>query len=322
MPVYSIPPDTRAVGTADPPGDMNNVSDMLGLISALFGQLAGAGTNADPAGNATNVAAANSMRNAASLAPGAAGTYLRSAGTNVNPVFHTINAADLPAATTGAQGAVQFDGTAADIVAAGTQSAGAVGKVADSGHIHPQVNGTWLPSSGSTGWLGWNTDVCTVGAANNTTAGGVYLQRLNFYAPTTITNLIYVMTVLGSGTSTGTFVGLYSSAGTRLTTSSDLATSFNASGTVGAVTCPVTTPQSFTAGQFCWAAIVTNLSVTQPTLARQVNVATEANAGLTAANFRWCVNGSGQTSLPTSITPSSNSTASPFNANTFFVAWS
>jgi hypothetical protein len=57
---YAIPPDTRAVGTADPPGDMNNVADMLGLIARALAQLAGA-NNADPAGNAANVTALAAM---------------------------------------------------------------------------------------------------------------------------------------------------------------------------------------------------------------------------------------------------------------------
>jgi hypothetical protein len=43
----------------------------------------------------------------------------------------------LPAATTGAQGAVQLDGTAGDIQPVGTAAAaGSVGKVADAGHVH------------------------------------------------------------------------------------------------------------------------------------------------------------------------------------------
>src|SRR5690348_12676647 len=127
MPVYTIPPDNRAVGTADPPGDHNNVADMLGLICALLAQLAGAGTNADPAGNATNVAAVAAMRTAASLSPGAAGKVLRSQGVASNPVFANIQAGDLPAASTGAQGAIQFD-TATPAATGSTGNAGSSGK--------------------------------------------------------------------------------------------------------------------------------------------------------------------------------------------------
>jgi hypothetical protein len=63
--------------------------------------------------------------------------FLRGNGSNV--VMAAIVAADLPAATTSTQGATIIDGTATDIVASpGTQAAGAVGKVADAGHVHPQ----------------------------------------------------------------------------------------------------------------------------------------------------------------------------------------
>jgi hypothetical protein len=66
-----------------------------------------------------------------------ANQFLRGNGSNV--VMAAIVAADLPAATTSTQGATIIDGTATDIVASpGTQAAGAVGKVADAGHVHPQ----------------------------------------------------------------------------------------------------------------------------------------------------------------------------------------
>lgn len=90
MPTYQIPPDTRAVGTPDPANDMNNAADMLGLITSLLAQLAGAGTSLDPAGNTANVNAIAALRTAASLAPGAAGTVLTSAGTGAAPAFATL----------------------------------------------------------------------------------------------------------------------------------------------------------------------------------------------------------------------------------------
>lgn len=99
---YQIPPDTRAVGTVDPAGDMNMAADMLGLLTSLFAQLAGAGTNADPAGNAANVTAAVGLRTAAALAPGAAGTILTSGGASSAPTFQpaVARAAALPSGGT------------------------------------------------------------------------------------------------------------------------------------------------------------------------------------------------------------------------------
>ena len=55
-----IPPNTRAVGTADPPGDMNNTADMLTLICEVLA-LAGEVTTTTPA---TAVAAVQALRTA------------------------------------------------------------------------------------------------------------------------------------------------------------------------------------------------------------------------------------------------------------------
>jgi hypothetical protein len=75
-----------------------------------------------------------------------------SSGGTGAPSFRSLVAADLPAATTSAQGAVKLDGTAADILADGVQAAGSNGLAADSGHVHP--NYAWpsqyLAPSGAT----------------------------------------------------------------------------------------------------------------------------------------------------------------------------
>src|SRR5438552_1948413 len=85
MPVqFTLPPDNRAVGTVDPPNDVNNViraSNALGAgLSPLSAVFAG---GADPAGVADSTAALNAWL--AALANGAghgtwpAGTYKTSA---------------------------------------------------------------------------------------------------------------------------------------------------------------------------------------------------------------------------------------------------
>lgn len=60
-----------------------------------------------------------------------------------------VAAGDLPAASTGASGIVEIDGTATDIQPLGTQAAGAVGKVADAGHVHP-TTGVVLQTAAAT----------------------------------------------------------------------------------------------------------------------------------------------------------------------------
>lgn len=303
MPVYTIPPDTRAVGTADPPGDMNNVADMLGLISALFGQLAGAGTNADPGGNATNVAAANSMRNAQSLKPGAAGTVLRSAGASVNPVFASIAAGDLPAATTGAQGAVQLDNVTSDIKATGTQATGSSVKVPSADHVHPW-GGSWLPSDD--GFLGANGNPEAISGGGLLVNGTLYLARIIPRYNQTITTLYVAVTTVGSGTSTGCFMGLYSSSGgAALSTTTDCASVFT--GGTGARGQNLQVAQAVTGGSIYYIAVLCNLGTTAVTLARQNNTATmnSPQASANVSQLRWAQQPAFGTTMG-SVTLSSN----------------
>lgn len=158
----------------------------------------------------------------------------------------------------------------------------------------------WQPSDN--GWLLANGDPGSSGNGTNTATSTVYLQKLVIQWDLTISTLTYICTTAGSGSSTGSFAGLYSSSGAKLTGSADVGTSFAAT---GAIACPLTTPQVLSAGTFVWAALLINLGTTQPILSRVASSATIANAGLTAATYRWATNGTG-TSLPSAITPSSN----------------
>jgi hypothetical protein len=72
--------------------------------------------------------AAAAAQNAVFAGPASGGTGA--------PSYRALVAADLPAATTSAQGAVILDGTATDIQPTGTRAAGSTGKAADAGHVH------------------------------------------------------------------------------------------------------------------------------------------------------------------------------------------
>lgn len=113
-----------AIQAADVPTlNQSTTGTAAGLSTTLA--VASGGT-----GQVTQQAALNALAGSQS-----SGQYLRGNGTNV--LMAAIAAADLPAATTSAQGAVQLDGTATDITALGTRAAGAIGKAADAGHVHP-----------------------------------------------------------------------------------------------------------------------------------------------------------------------------------------
>lgn len=200
-----------------------------------------------------------------------------------------------------------IDLTAGSIQQLGTQSAGSNTVAADSGHVHPatmwtpQDNGLLVSSGGDPGLI-TSTAILT--------AGTLYLVKLPIRYALTITSLMFLVSVIAAGTSTTSFAGLYSPAGTLLTGSSDIGTPLKSGGPQSLA---LTTPQALTPAStaFVWAALLVNFGSTQPTLFKGGAITNNVpNAGLTAATYRWATNGTGLSALPGSITPSSNSSAS------------
>jgi hypothetical protein len=149
------------------------------------------------------------------------------------------------------------------------------------------------------------------GASAAITAGSVYLSKIPVRSAFTATNVWFAVTTAGSGASTGSFAGLYSSAGVLLSGSADIAAQLT--GSVGPIEVTLTTPQALTTG-FVWVALLSNLATTQPKLAdNPLGLTSIENLNLTAANFRFAINGTVQTSLPASITPASNVSAGGVN---------
>ena len=126
----------------------------------------------------------------------------------------------------------------------------------------------------------------------------------------TISNLWWALQSAGTGTSTGSFSGLYSSAGTLLSGSSDIASKVVGVSVPAGIEVPLTTPQADTAGTFVWAAILCNLSSTQPGFHAANSLGIQGSVNLAAAAYRYATNGAGLTALPGTITPSSNSQSS------------
>ena len=136
-------------------------------------------------------------------------------------------------------------------------------------------------------------------------AGTVYLNKIPIRSPLTAANLWFSATAAGTGTSSGSYVGLYNSGGTLLNTSADLGSNIFAGNHQAALG----TAQSLSTG-FVWAAIVTNQSTAQPFLRSPFTYtgAVSPNLNLTAANYRMALpaspGGTQQTSLPATFTPS------------------
>ncbi len=203
------------------------------------------------------------------------------------------NVTEIPSSAT-------IDSTATDIQPAGNQAAGSTGLAADAGHIHPTQ--LWLPSDN--GLLIATTDPYNAQANSIMIAGTLYLVKLPIRQGMTITNLWWAVQAVGSGASSGSFTGLYSSSGTLLSGSADVGASFTSTGPKQLA---LTTPQALTAGTFVWAALLMNLGTTQPTLYRGTGLGSVVNLGISGNNLRFCTNGTGLSSLPSSLTLGNNS---------------
>jgi hypothetical protein len=137
--------------------------------------------------------------------------------------------------------------------------------------------------------------------------------------PTTIsvTNITVAISNAGSGLTSGqNFMGLYSSSGTLIGTTADQTTNFSSTGIK--VAALIGGPYTITGGSntFVWVAFVANGTTLPKPIGSGIGVVGLANLGLTAATYRGAYNGTASTALPSSITPSSNSSTS--NVLVFF----
>lgn len=179
------------------------------------------------------------------------------------------------------------------------------------GVVRSQVNGIdapsceWQPDDLSA--IAWAFDPAAISNTHTTVSGTLYLIRLNIRYPKTITNILFGVTTAATAvTANQNFVALYNSAGTRVAVSTAGVLDGPIAST-GIKSIALSSPYAAAAGMY-WAAILLNAGGTQAVLARGQGASlTIPNMGLTAANFRFAVNGTGLTSTPASITPASNS---------------
>jgi hypothetical protein len=154
------------------------------------------------------------------------------------------------------------------------------------------------------GFTGWTYDPTLAQNTSLLTNGTVYLSKIHIPDDVTVTKLYWwVTTAAVTATAGQNFVGLYSSAGTRLAT-----TNVDAAITSTGLKTTTITGVNLTAGSFVWVAMVFN-AATAPTIARATGsggLATAVNAGLTSGTYRFATNGTSQTSLPATITPGNN----------------
>jgi len=157
-----------------------------------------------------------------------------------------------------------------------------------------------LTSAASLGYLGWTHDPALITAGQTGTSGTIYLARINVGTSGTATKLIWGINTAGSGATAGqNFVALFNSSGTRL---ANIGVDARVT-TTGVFNETISVP--VTPG-FYWAAFLFN-ATGMPAIYRGGFLnASLVNGQLPVSQARFATAGTTQTSIPASITPSSN----------------
>lgn len=158
--------------------------------------------------------------------------------------------------------------------------------------------GDWRPEDHSL--AAWTYDPVIASTGSALTSGTIYLVGLQLRVAATVTSIYWHNNSAGTVTSGQNFVGLYNSSGTRLGQSSIAGTTVSVATKTEAIG-----TQNLGVGLY-WVAFLFNGSTMPQPIRLATYSATALNLGLTAATARYATNATGQTSLPTSITPGNN----------------
>ena len=177
-----------------------------------------------------------------------------------------------------------------------------------------QVNGISLPTSdylaSDHGYAAWTYDNTSCINGSSVVNGTVHLFQVELRYATTLSKVAISIAGAASGvTANQNYIGVYDSSGTRrlVTAAGAIDTGLTS---LGILLANFTGSYTAPAG-FYWIAVVAN-ATTPPQLARSIGSLSTANFGLTTSTLRFAANGTGQTSLPASITPASNTTTNAF----------
>lgn len=157
---------------------------------------------------------------------------------------------------------------------------------------HPVQNGllSWgFPPGGASGTAHMNE-------------GTVYLQKFYLNKITALTSMMFYVTNPANAPTAG-YGGLYDVSGNRLAVSANSTASFTST---GAKTLSFVTPYNADTGYYYTALLVAAGPGLGPDLAAGTGNAAVTNINLTGAGLRYCSGPTGQTTLPTTITMSSN----------------
>ncbi|MFN0088661.1 MAG: hypothetical protein ACKVWR_00105 [Acidimicrobiales bacterium] len=170
-------------------------------------------------------------------------------------------------------------------------------KIVDARTLNDNVS---APVPGDQALLAWAYDPAAAVNSLAGTSGTLYVVRMRLAEAATISSIVaYVGTAGATLTAAQNLAGLYDAAGVRLGVTADQSSAWTSTGTkVMALTAPVEVP----AGVY-WAALLA-VGTTTPAFTRSAGSAS-ASVGQTAAPYRFSIAGTGQTSMPATITPGS-----------------
>jgi hypothetical protein len=148
----------------------------------------------------------------------------------------------------------------------------------------------------------WTQDPATCNPTGVTlSSGALALSKVFLRSTKTVSAFWYAVTNVGAGLS-GTYVGLYTSAGVLIDQSTDQSSSMTST---GVKTAAMGVSHTLAPGAY-WVAFLVSSGTTMPTVARGSNAVTGVtNVNLTAANYRFGAYGSALAALPGSITVAS-----------------
>lgn len=159
-------------------------------------------------------------------------------------------------------------------------------------------------TAGAQGYLGWTYDPAYTAATNQApTAGVEYLCAFQATTSGPVTK-IYFDGTNTPGTMANTRVGLRAANGDLIQKSADLSASLN--GAASALRSGTITSTNLVAGTLYYVAFVCGSATTMIQMSRAAAPGNLGNSGLTAATYRFAVNGTGKTDLAASLTMSSN----------------
>jgi hypothetical protein len=177
------------------------------------------------------------------------------------------------------------------------------------------VNGVQTPANvyqaSDLGLIAWTLDPAATSGSTSAVSGTVFLAQVTLRYAQTISKLaVAVATGAATVTANQNFLGLYNSAGTRVAVTAAGAID-SAITSAGYLSQSVVTPYAAAAGTY-WVAYLNN-ATTAALLQRGTGATLSiSNVGMTGAGMRYAVNGTAQTTLPSSITPASNSATNAF----------